>query len=224
MKREESESFLEMPYDKRQLIVVVDDQVVEAKRAAKSSTGVESNKVDWTEIFKKSLLYSSVPAIALGIEVVKAVNAVRGEGVEVFPISRSESNMLQFPPGHPRDRVLYVGNPLAPKIYYPAAQFHRMMFEHKFSEALKLLMALGAVEIMVEHQSGWGTEFSTDLNLPIGKQASATAGGGAKRQRDLLFQISLDLEGTTVGSRWTSLVLSRANMATSCGRSKKIRP
>ncbi len=193
MKKKQSESFLEMPYAKRQLIVVLDDQVVEAERAARASTDTENNEVDWGEIFQKAL-YISSPVIALGIEVVKAI---RDAGANVLSVSRSESAALQFRPGHPRDRVLYVGHPLVPEIYYPAAQFHRMTFEHKFSEALKLLMDLGAVEIMVEHQSGWGTEFSADLNLPIGKQASATVGGGAERQRHLLYQISLDLEGTT---------------------------
>ncbi len=49
MKKEKLGFSLEMPYAKRQLIVVVDDHVVEAERAARSSTGGESNKVDWTE-------------------------------------------------------------------------------------------------------------------------------------------------------------------------------
>lgn len=194
MKREESESFLEMPYDKRQLIVVLDDHVVEAERAARSSTGDESNKVDWAEVLKKSLLYSTAPAIPLGIKVVKAI---RDAGANVLSISRSESAALRFPPGHPRDRVLYAGHPMVRDIYYPAAQFHQLTLEHKLSEAIELLMSLGAIEINVEHQSGWGREFSTDLNLPLGKLASATVGGGAERQRDILFRISLELEGTT---------------------------
>ena len=192
MRSEKSETFLEMPYAKRQLIVVVDDHVVEAERAARSSTGGESNKVDWAEVFKESLLYS--PAITLGIKIVKAI---RDAGANVLPVSRSESAALQFRPGHPRDRVLYVGHPLVPDIYYSAAQFHRRMFEHKLNEAIKLLMGLGAIEINVEHHSGWGWEFSANLNLPIGKQFSATTGGGTEKQRHLLFQISLDLEGTT---------------------------
>ena len=151
MQSDKSEPFLEMPYAKRQLIVVVDDQVVEAERTARVSTGAESNKVDWTEVFKKSLLYITIPTIALGIEVVKTI---WDEGINVLPVSRSESTALLFPPGHPRDSLLYVGHPTIREIYYPAAQFHRMTFEHKFSEAIELLMALGATEIKVEHQSG----------------------------------------------------------------------
>lgn len=192
MKKEQLGFSLEMPYAKRQLIVVVDDHVVEAERAARASTGGESNKVDWAEVFKKSLRYG--PAIALGIEIVKAI---RDAGANVLPISRSESTAIRFPSGHPRDRVLYAGHPEIRDIYYPAAQFHQLTLEHKLSEAIELLMALGAIEINVEHQSGWGREFSIDLNLPIGKLASATVGGGAEKQRDLLFQISLELEGIT---------------------------
>ena len=78
------------------------------------------------------------------------------------------------------------------EIYYPAAQFHRRMFEHKLNEAIKLLMGLGAIEINVEHHSGWGREFSTNLNI----SNVMAAGVDAEKQGRLLFQISLDLEGT----------------------------
>ena len=197
MKKEELESFLEMPYAKRKLIVVADDPVVEKERATMASKGAESNEVDWTTVFKKSLPYIS-PAIAIGIEVAKAVNAARDQGVNVLSVSRSESSVLQFPLGHPQDGVLYVGHPAVCEIYYPTAQFHRLTFEHKLSEAIELLMALGAIEINVEHQVGWGKEFSTNLNVPTGKEGEhvgTTASGDTEKQRHVLFQISL--EGTS---------------------------
>lgn len=190
MQSDKSEPFLEMPYAKRQLIVVVDDHVVEAERAARSSTGGESNKVDWAEIFKESLLGSA--AIVLGIEIVKAI---RDTGANVLSVSRSESAALRFPPGHPRDHVLYTGHPVVRDIYYPAAQFHQLTLEHKLSEAIELLMALGAIEINVEHQSGWGREFSARLDVP--EPIKINVGGGVEKQQRLLFQISLDLEGNT---------------------------
>ena len=188
MQSDKSEPFLEMPYAKRQLIVVLDDHVVEAERAARASTGTENNEVDWGEIFQK-FLYISSPVIALGIEIVKAI---RDAGANVLSVSRSESAALRFPPGHPRDRVLYAGHPVVRDIYYPVAQFHQLTLEHKLSEAIELLMALGAIEINIEHQSGWGREFSANLNLPT----VMAAGGGIEKQQHLLFQISLDLEGT----------------------------
>src|SRR5262249_36015264 len=62
-------------------------------------------------------------------------------------ITYDETKALKFPPGQPRELVVYIGHPAMENVYYPAAQFHRMTFEHKFSEAIKLLMALGATEI-----------------------------------------------------------------------------
>ena len=196
MKGKEAEAFLEMPYAKRKLIVVADDSVVEAERAARASTDAESNTVDWTAVVKESLeMYWRYMTIPGWIGMIKAA---RDQGVNVLSVSRSESTMLQFPPGHPQDGVLYVGHPTVHEIYYPTAQFHRLAFEHKLSEAIELLMALGAIEINVEHQVGWGKEFSTNLNVPTGKtgeQVGTTAGKNTEKQRHLLFQISL--EGTS---------------------------
>lgn len=188
MKRKGSEPISKMPYAKRKLIVVVDDP---------DDSVVE---VDWTEVvkesFKKYWRYVTLPGqIELIIE---AIKAARDQGIDVLPVPRSESAKLLFPPGHPQDGVLYVGHPTVHEIYYPTAQFHRLTFEHKFSEAIELLMALGAIEIDVEHQVGWGKEFSTNLNVPAGKageQVGTTAGGDTEKQRHLLFQISL--EGTS---------------------------
>ena len=196
MKGKEAEAFLEMPYAKRKLIVVADDSVVEAERAARASTDAESNTVDWTAVVKESLeMYWRYMTIPGWIGMIKAA---RDQGVNVLSVSRSESTMLQFPPGHPQDGVLYVGHPTVHEIYYPTAQFHRLAFEHKLSEAIELLMALGAIEINVEHQVGWGKEFSTNLNVPTGKageQVGTTAGKNTEKQRHVLFQISL--EGTS---------------------------
>lgn len=144
MKRKGSEPISKMPYAKRKLIVVVDDP---------DDSVVE---VDWTEVvkesFKKYWRYVTLPGqIELIIE---AIKAARDQGIDVLPVPRSESAKLLFPPGHPQDGVLYVGHPTVHEIYYPTAQFHRLTFEHKFSEAIELLMALGAIEIDVEHQVG----------------------------------------------------------------------
>ena len=205
MKGKEAEAFLEMPYAKRKLIVVADDSVVEAERAARASTDAESNTVDWTAVVKESLeMYWRYMTIPGWIGMIKAA---RDQGVNVLSVSRSESTMLQFPPGHPQDGVLYVGHPTVHEIYYPTAQFHRLAFEHKLSEAIELLMALGAIEINVEHQVGWGKEFSTNLNVPTGKtgeQVGTTAGKNTEKQRHLLFQISL--EGTSDPSVLDELV------------------
>jgi hypothetical protein len=70
------------------------------------------------------------------------------------------------------------------------------VFEHKFSEALLLLGALGANEINVQHVKGWNREFAGELSVPIppsvgngqiGASAAAQAGTG----ENLLFHASL---------------------------------
>ena len=195
--KNESKSFLELPYSERQIIVVVDDPVVKADRDATASVGSEVGTVDWIEVATKTLLFAygvtSVTPSVIG-ELIKAVNRFRDAGNKVRFVSRRDSTALVFPLGHPRDGVLYVGHPAVPQIYYTTAEFHRLTFEHKFCEAIDLLMALGAMEINVEHQSGWGREFSVKLNVPLpnaGEEASATGEGGAEKQRHLLFYASL---------------------------------
>jgi len=72
---------------------------------------------------------------------------------------------LTFPPGHPYPRTVYVGDPVRPRVHYPAADFHRKAFERKFADAVRLLMGLGATEIDVVHKAGWGRDVAADLNV-----------------------------------------------------------
>lgn len=68
-----------------------------------------------------------------------------------------------FPPGHPIPRVIYARHPLAPRIYYPFAQFHRLTFEHKVCEALVLLESLGAQRLSVHHTVGMSEEIAASV-------------------------------------------------------------
>jgi hypothetical protein len=96
------------------------------------------------------------------------LNQLRDEGINVLPVSNSEAKALILPVGHPRDKVLYVGHPAIPTIYYTAASFHIRTFEHKFSEAVRILTTLGATQYEVERESGWWKEFATNLSGPFG--------------------------------------------------------
>ncbi|MCP1199969.1 hypothetical protein [Notoacmeibacter sp. MSK16QG-6] len=69
---------------------------------------------------------------------------VDGAGIE---------QIIDFPPGHPRYDVAYVGHPLRPERYVPMANFHRAMFVDKFFELTHILTALGAREISVNYSS-----------------------------------------------------------------------
>jgi hypothetical protein len=111
------------------------------------------------------------------------------------PLRRSvtEAGRLQFPPGHPRDRTLYVAHPAMPSVYYTMASFHRMAFEHKFSEAVSLLTSLGATEIEVEHVQGWDRKFTSQMSLPLHEvDANAQASKSTTHRSSLLFKASYD--------------------------------
>jgi hypothetical protein len=84
---------------------------------------------------------------------------VRDARVLLVPGGELPDLGLAFPAGHPIEGLLYVGHPAIPALYYPAAQFHRLTFEHKFAEAVRLLRALGATRMQVEHVKGLATEW-----------------------------------------------------------------
>jgi hypothetical protein len=69
-------------------------------------------------------------------------------------VGQAEARILHFDQGHPLNNFLYVGHPTQPDLYFPAAEFHRRVFEHKFVEAVNLLTALGASRIEVQQEQG----------------------------------------------------------------------
>ena len=93
-----------------------------------------------------------------------------------------------------RDKVVYIGHPTKPTVYYTVADFHRVTFEHKFSEAIDLLIHLGAKEVRVERVRGWSREFSASLSVPLNHiDGTANIDAGAKQQSEthLLFEAKL---------------------------------
>jgi hypothetical protein len=196
-KAQEQLILAEIPYADRQLIVVADDEIVAAERKAETEES-DSKQAYWTNIAIKTLriLAGSTAAFAeVAVDAIKAWNELRQKGINVLSISRTESSSLQFPPGHPRDGILYIGHPGNPLVYYTTAQFHRMTFEHKFAEAIHLLMALGASKIDVKYISGWSREFSTSITVPLGQpdiQVGGSAGNSQGSKTQLLFTAELD--------------------------------
>jgi len=197
---------LDLSYAERQLIAVADDQVVEAQiqaeREAEEQKSTTKQRVDWNEVGRWALRIvfggSTIALTEAAIEGIKALYQLRNRGIHAVSVGRREASQLRFPPGHPRDGVLYIGHPGIPSVYYTTAQFHRLTFEHKFAEAIRLLMSLGATELAVEHVSGWSREFSAKLSVPlapvkaeIGASAGATQGSGSH----LLFKA--ELKGTS---------------------------
>lgn len=191
---------LAMPYSQRQLVIVQPDEVVIAARQAIEQQKLEEGTTDWTtvvgRIAKAVILTPILPSkimFEVGIEALNAWAKARESGLSILQIGRSEAQALQFPPGHPIEQTLYVAHPALPSVYYTAANFHRMAFEHKFAEAILLLMNLGASKITVEHVTGWSREFSAKMSAALPEaNIDATVGQSTESKRSLLFEAVLN--------------------------------
>src|SRR5262245_39354888 len=156
----------DLPYAERQLIVVVDDAVVAAEREAEKEAEPGDGGASSVEIAKAAALAIAPESsrwragrvrlagiagltghkVASAVGTALAAARARDSGVDVLTVASTEAASLTFPPGHPRDEVLYVGHPAVPTTYYAAAGFHQLTFEHKFAEAVELVMDLGATQ------------------------------------------------------------------------------
>lgn len=203
MDDESSKFNLKLPYQNRQIIVVANDALVESTRRRKDQASKVTQSLEVVESLT-TLTDHIVPGVKLGLILTKrAVDAyagwtqARAGGLTVFQISRSDAQEIQFPVGHPRDGVVYVGHPSVPNVYYPMADFHKAMFEHKLCEAVRLLMNLGATKIEVEHINGWDETFSVNLAVPLASTGTigGHGGGHSKGQTRLLYRA--ELSGTT---------------------------
>ena len=181
--------------------MVADDHVVQAAREEAAKETGKPNEFDWEKVSAAAILATSslrfspyAPIALVAVEAIKAWAKARKSGLKIVAISKSEANNLTFPPGHPRDNILYIGHPANAKSYYTTAEFHRMTFEHKFAEAIKLLMSLGTTEIQVEHIRGWSQDFSSRLSVPlqhVDAHLSAELKHSKGNKSHLLFKASL---------------------------------
>jgi len=159
------EPFVTLPYLDRKLVVVVDDEVVALARKLKRNPA-DVAEAEWKQALVDARGSTSGPGmITLGMEVREVCRKARSEKVLVFLAAQSEALQLDFPVGHPAHGVLYVGHPAAPRRYLPMADFHRSLFEHKVAEAIRLLVALGATDLAIEHVSGWANIKEVGINL-----------------------------------------------------------
>jgi hypothetical protein len=183
-------------YALRQRIVIVEDEIafagrriaMEAERGGEEAVRksaeaiVAGNETD--EQFRMVLLLLPLATLApgpallrvgaslapiVGNKVVDLVKKARRERLRVLPVALSEARELRFPGGDPVEEMLYVGNPVSPRDYYPAASFHRRTFEHKFHELVRLLGALGATEIGVKAVKGYKWNAGIESDVPGGK-------------------------------------------------------
>lgn len=198
MTESQAQYLLNLPYSERQLVIVQPDEVAAATRRAVESPRPQEGATDWraiaARIGKVALGFSIYgPIVEITTEAINAWARARESGLNVLQIGRTEAQALRFPPGHPREQTLYVAHPALPSVYYTTAAFHRMAFEHKFAEAILLLMSLGASKITVEHVRGWSREFSAKISAPLPEiDVAASAGHSAQSGSSLLFEATLN--------------------------------
>ncbi|MEO8287515.1 MAG: hypothetical protein ABI670_13900 [Chloroflexota bacterium] len=214
------EDLLSLPYGRRQLVVVEDDSAIAATLEAREvhtrevQAELVADQIDderkaakREEMRRRGGLRGvfgriQMPDIEVDLASLPGVEGVRhalvgDDGmVDVLTIGYSVASVLQFQPGHPRPEVLYIGHPTLVGTYYPAANFHVLTFEHKFSEALRLLMCLGASSLMVERVSGWSKELAASADLPM-QLTNVTAESGAKKSSDSRIMFHAELDGDT---------------------------
>lgn len=191
---------LSLPYSERQKIVIASDNIIKAENMAIRGAGGETKGINWKYVAENTIklitpFYSDLDAMTnLAVEALKAWNRFREKGFDVVTVSHTEAEELNFPVGHPRNGIIYVGHPDVAEIYYTASDFHRLTFEHKFCEAINLLMHLGAKKLKVIHKTGWSNEFSAILNVPLGvpnTKIGASGGKTASKISSLLYEANL---------------------------------
>jgi hypothetical protein len=209
---------LEREYAARQLIFVTTDLIAQAARGRRPDVEegfMETLKGEWRKtsqsLANKDWTGAATSILQLHAQITRsltltgwlgtaAAEAVRAwaraqeSGVQILPVGQSAAKQIRFPPGHPRNDVLYVGHPALPDVYYPMADFHRVTFEHKFCEAVDLLMNLGATKMRVEHVAGWSKEFSARISVPLGTSSETGAIETSKKassRTNLLYEATL---------------------------------
>ena len=205
--------------------MVADDAIVERTRRREELEELEpragattsSDLTDWAGLAAALVGVAFPPAriAALGVagfEVTKRAIEAWGRAsqtVDIHLVSQSEAKALSFAPGHPKTDVLYIAHPCIVDRYCTAAAFHRLVFEHKFSEAITLLMALGATTIEVHHVTGWSKELlgGIALTVPVANGLGEVSVGG----------------GVESGENETQSVLLRAELS-DAGREKPFVP
>jgi hypothetical protein len=166
---------LKLPYDQRRIIVVTDNFPAAAA----------TRRYGWSEILGWVSPIIAPALTRMAVEaIIEARTKMRQGGEELVPVSWTDAKALQFPVGHPRKNVVYIGHPVDPPTYIPVADFHRFLFEHKVAEAQRLIRSLGALTVDVIRVEGWDQTAGVNLGLstPASSGASIDVGLSAGRE------------------------------------------
>jgi hypothetical protein len=184
------EALAAVPLTERQQIVVVPDDAIPHDRGSRA---VHLRPGNLAYRVKRRLPGRSDEGAPPVLDPrVQSARDLRDDGILMLPVRASDALELAMPVGHPRVGVVYVSDPAESSRYWPAADFHKRVFEHKFAEAARLVMALGAETMRVHSKRGWGGELAIGLLVPIPVlKRQAKLGAAAEREQDILFEARL---------------------------------
>lgn len=173
----------DLPYGTRQRIVVVPDDVLEAEPPALASPAAQ-------RVPRRSLRGRTDEPLH---PTLRALQAADEDALQLLPVRQSDIGRLDMPIGHPLPGVVYIGSPAVAERYYPAADFHARVFEERFGEAMRLLMALGAERLTVRSERGWQRDLIGSVDVPFQRAAKGQAKLriGGRRDRSLVFDAEL---------------------------------
>jgi hypothetical protein len=99
---------------------------------------------------------------------VDALNAIECP-LRPIVLEHREVRSLVFSGGGPQEYLIYIGHPMVPKLYFPAADFHRQLFESKKLELANILRSLGAIEYSFKIVRGFGRQANGHIDgiVPI---------------------------------------------------------
>jgi hypothetical protein len=179
-----------MPYNQRRIIVVVKDtplsprpgRAVAAPAVRAISSYVQSDRRVPPAVRAIAVTLTS-PLALRAFDLVKARREMRRGGENLVQVPSADAARLQFPVGHPRAKVAYIGHPVDPPVYIPVADFHRFLFEHKVAEALRLIRSLGAVTVEVVRLEGWDQTAGGGLGVVLPEMSKADVSAAAGQER-----------------------------------------
>jgi hypothetical protein len=183
-----------MPPSERSMIAIYPDQEIVERRASVSDNLLNSPTARRLGRITRRVILGPVLSIPVERGIDALTNKVAGPGI--WYGTQRELDRAKFAlPGHLQLRTLYVMHPKDSSRYFPAATFHRMVFEHKFAEAIRLLTALGAAHILVEHEQGWSGDTVGKVHTPV-PEIDATVDLAAKKsaaaKSKIMFEAFLD--------------------------------
>ena len=130
-------ALLQRPHEERERITVVQDVTAGkvAKRVGKGGLWMGAAYVGGVAVGPVGVgLALSRPAYKT---VRNRLHKRKLKDLRIVNVRQEEAKLLNFPSNHPMERHLYIGNPVRPRDYYPAAAYQRLTLEDKAWEATR---------------------------------------------------------------------------------------